>query len=186
MRGSEVCVDGLKSGSPIAWRSFVNEYAGVLRHYARRMGHSDPDDVVGATMETAARLVHDFDGGAAEFRSLIFTVAHARIIDDSRRRVHRKTSAVGTEIALHAEAMSPSVHPLSDDVRLMLLCLPADQRNIVTMRFIQGFSNAEIAVATGRSEVAVRVAVSRALVRLRDQVTLPRATITRGERRVPQ
>ncbi len=184
MRGSEVRVDELKSGSPNAWRSFVDEHAGVLRHYAWSMGHSDPDDVVGATMETAARLVHDFDGTAAEFRSLIFTVAHARIIDDSRRRAHRKTRAVGSEIAMYAEAASPAGHPLSDDIRNMLLHLPLDQRTLVTMRFIQGFSNAEIAVVTGRTEIATRVALSRALKRLRDQITQPRATIDRTERRV--
>jgi RNA polymerase sigma-70 factor (ECF subfamily) len=48
-----------------------------------------------------------------------------------------------------------------------ILRLKPKIQNIVTLRFVEGFTSAEIAEMTGMSDVAVRVALTRAVQRLR-------------------
>lgn len=48
--------------------------------------------------------------------------------------------------------------------------LPADQQEIITMKFINGLTNAEISQITGKSEAAVRQLQHRGLKNLRDKL----------------
>lgn len=50
----------------------------------------------------------------------------------------------------------------ADEVHRLLAMLPDAQQSIITMRHVEGLSNAEIAQITGSTEGAVRTALSRA------------------------
>ena len=78
-------VRDLKSGQAEAWRWFVGEFQGSVTGYAKKLGHSDTEEVTGSTFETIARRINGFEGGHSELRSLVFSVAHARIVDELRK-----------------------------------------------------------------------------------------------------
>lgn len=84
----------------------------------------------------------------------------------SRTSVLADLEAVATPVAdpavAHAEASA-----LVDELRL----LPPKQRAAVVLRYYEGLSFAEIAALLGGGEAAVRSNVSRALARLRIQLT---------------
>ena len=54
----------------------------------------------------------------------------------------------------------------------MLGELNDEQRNIVIMRFIEGFSNKEISIVVEKSEDAIRQIQSRALRKIRDKLPI--------------
>lgn len=158
-------VDDLRCGDANAWRWVVDEFVDPLRSYARRFGHSDPDEVVGAVLEAVARRITSFDGGHRELRAFVFSVAHARIVDEFRRRKGR------SEFEAHIAADHVPGATAPDAVPPGLLGaldkLPAAQKEVVHLRYIVGLSTAETAVVTARSEDATRAMLSRALQQLR-------------------
>ena len=99
-------VRDLKSGQPQAWRWFVGEFQGLVTGYAKKLGHADPEEVTGSTFETIARRISNFEGGHSELRSFVFSVAHARIIDELRKssRISRVdvdlTNEVGPDLVV--------------------------------------------------------------------------------------
>ena len=173
-------ISALKSGEPAAWRWFVDEFGQSLVNYAARMGHSDPEEVMGATMEAVARGVARFEGNHKQFRSYVFSVAHARIVDDLRKSARRtnlgqewlesqqhhddhdlggEDTGFGAMVgdAFDSEVLTAALARLSDD-----------QRTMIYLRYVEGLSTKETADAVGKSEVATRVALSRGLGQLRE------------------
>lgn len=164
--GSRPSVARLRAGDPAAWRWFVDEYGHAIVNYARRMGHRDPEEVMGATLETVARGIARFEGGHGQLRSFVFSVAHARIVDDLRKRSRRED--LGSQ---HLETLREEESPDFDaDGRLLdaLEHLSESQRMMIYLRYVEGLSTKETARAVGKSEVATRVALSRGLSQLRD------------------
>ena len=61
--------------------------------------------------------------------------------------------------------------PASPDLSLALARLDPDDRALIAMRYLAGLRSEEIAVATGRTSVAVRARLSRLMARLRKDLT---------------
>jgi RNA polymerase sigma-70 factor (ECF subfamily) len=144
----------------------VDEYGQGVVNYARRMGHRDPEEVMGATLETLARGIARFEGNHSQLRSFVYSIAHARIVDDVRKRSRRQDMGAGILEDLHVpEATDPDA-----DGRLLaaLEQLSESQRMMIHLRYVEGLSTKETARAVGKSEVATRVALSRGLSQLRD------------------
>lgn len=177
-KGRRPRISALRSGEPAAWRWFVDEFGRALVNYAARMGHSDPEEVMGATMETVARGINRFEGSHKQFRSYVFSVAHARIVDDLRKLARRTNlgqdylesrqhhddhdlddSPFGAAVAdaFDSELLTAALSRLSDD-----------QRTMIYLRYVEGMSTKDTARAVGKSEVATRVALSRGLGQLRE------------------
>ena len=52
----------------------------------------------------------------------------------------------------------------------MIAALPEGQRQVVILKFIEGFSNPEISRILNKSEQAIRILQMRALTKMREQV----------------
>ena len=159
---------GLKAGDGNAWSWLVAEFSGKLVGYATRMGARDPEEVMSATLETIARRIADFEGNESQMRSFIFSIAHARIVDDLRRATRRSEVSIENTLTLLA-ADEPNEDTFTDpDLLNALGRLPEDQRQMLELRYVMGLSTKETADAIGKSEVATRVGLSRAFTRLKD------------------
>ncbi len=103
------------------------------------------------------------------FSAWILRVAHNRAIDELRRPVAQPIDEA-PELTSPADA-EPEEALLRqadvDQVREVLLQLPADHREVVALRYLQGLSHAEVARQMGRSEEASRALLHRALRRMR-------------------
>jgi len=161
-------VSGLKKGNPRAWTLLVAELGPKITGYANRMGVPDGDEVMGATFETLARTIGTFEGSESQLRSYVFSIAHARIVDQLRRSTRRSEESIENTLAL-LEADEPTEETFNDpDLLAALSRLPEDQRRMLDLRYVVGLSTKETARAIGKSEVATRVAISRALSKLKD------------------
>lgn len=170
--GARPSIDQLKDGDPQAWSWLLDTYGGQIAGYARRMGCPDADDVAGATLEAVARGIGGFHGSHGQLRSWVFSIAHARVVDDLRRRNRRpEVGGIGAESSDRIDEQSLLNDEIGDpELASALACLTEEQRSLLHLRYVADLPIKEIARATGKSEVATRVAVHRASRRLREML----------------
>lgn len=139
------------------------------------MGVSDPDDVTGTVLETVARSVGSFSGSHSQFRSWVFSIAHARIVDAHRRRDRRpevELTDAHDRLQNGADTLIGSGDP---ELESAMNQLSEEQRSLLHLRFVLELSTKEIARVTDKSEVATRVSLHRCQKRLRELLAGERA-----------
>ena len=142
----------------------------VLKFMHYRVGPRFAEDL---TSEVFLKVVRAIGTQSGSFPAWLFRIAANVAIDHLRTsRVRRETSM--TEAA--AESATSRDEPAAAVARRLDLCqameqLTDDQRELVTLKFIEGLSNADIAEITGRSPEAIRALQFRALATMREFLT---------------
>lgn len=160
----------------------VTQHLAALRAFVRlRMGkelrsREESCDIVQSVAREvllhADRFAH---GGEEGFREWLFTTAHRKIVNrlehwraDKRNRAHEEPGFMPEE--LRSLIATPSQHAvLREDLGQLEAAfdsLTAEQREVLTMSRLLGLGHAAIAAKLGKTEVAVRKILSRALARL--------------------
>ena len=164
-------VESLKAGDPVAWSRLLTEFGPQIESYARRLGARDAEDVVGATFEAVTRAIGGFSGSESQFRSWVFTIAHARVVDDHRRRSRRPEVELVGDVDLLSDDGLESILRGDGRIEAAVAQLSEKQRRLLQLRFVDGLPIREIATLTGRTEDSTRVAIHRITRRLRDMVS---------------
>lgn len=115
-------------------------------------------------------------GGMHGLRTFIFSVAHARMVDDHRRQSRtpaklpfdaeqdRREESSAEAVAL--ERVSPS------EILGLLQGLVDEQKEVLTLRLIGGLTVDQVAAVMGKSQGAVKQLQRRALNRLREETSV--------------
>ncbi|HEV3227690.1 MAG TPA: sigma-70 family RNA polymerase sigma factor [Acidimicrobiales bacterium] len=161
-----------KQGGERAWTELYNELSGPVLGYLRLQGASEPDDLLGEVFLHIARKIGTFQGDAAGFRSWVFMVAHNRIVDERRRRGRRPVELVTPEqlepVKAAVDVEAAALRSLGiDTVNQLLAGLTPDQRAVLHLRIVGGFTVEEIARILGKPSGAVKALQRRALSSLR-------------------
>jgi RNA polymerase sigma-70 factor (ECF subfamily) len=139
--------------------------------YLRARGVEDPEGLTSEVFLAAYSRLPRVVGGAAGLRTLVFSIAHARYVDDTRRRSRRPVA-----LAYEPEhddrridsAEEQAVTSLEAERALALMTeLNEDQRTVVTLRIIGDLTLEQTAQVTGRTVASVKQLQRRGLVRLR-------------------
>jgi RNA polymerase sigma-70 factor, ECF subfamily len=135
-------------------------------------GDVAPEDVAGETWLHVVRDLRRFEGGAAEFRAWLFTLARNRAVDQGRARAARPAVPVADAAELHPgrtpSAESDALERVSTRAALRrVAALPPDQAELVMLRVVAGLDVADVARIVGKKPGTVRVGVHRALASLR-------------------
>ena len=157
-----------KLGGQRAWTTLYNELAGPVLGYLRVQGASEPDDLLGEVFLHIARKIGTFEGDAAGFRSWVFMVAHNRVIDERRRRGRRPVELVTPEqlepVEAKVDVETAAMNAVATDrVHALLSKLTPDQRAVLHLRMVGGFTIDEIATILGKPPGAVKALQRRAL-----------------------
>ena len=147
----------------------------MLLRYLRVTAGQDAEDIASATWLRAAEGFDSFAGEEPGFRRWLVTIARNTHLDDVRRASRRREQAsdeVNELLDLLPERSDdPAVQVeerLSTRRALRLIAaLPPDQAELVMLRVVVGLDVGDVAAVTGRTPGSVRVAVHRALRRLR-------------------
>jgi DNA-directed RNA polymerase specialized sigma24 family protein len=76
-------------GEPWALRAVYDELAPRVRGYLTARGAAEPEDLTTEVFLAVFPRLPQVTGGPAGLRALVFSVAHARLLDDLRRRARR-------------------------------------------------------------------------------------------------
>ncbi len=165
---------GAREGSEWAWTQIHREFAGPVTGYLAGRGAREPEDVASETFLQVANGIGSFEGDEAAFRSWVFVIAHRRMLDDRRAVGRRPRSADVDPATLELAGGNAEGEALaniaSGDAQALLEDLSDDQRNVLLLRIVGGFSVAETAAITGKRSGAVKTLQHRALAALRARI----------------
>jgi RNA polymerase sigma-70 factor (ECF subfamily) len=170
-RASEDLTDSARRGEPWALTEIWHRYSPSVQGYLRGRGVRDAEDLTSEVFLQVFQRIDRFKGGEADLRSFIFSVAHARYVDEVRRIARRGTSvefdpAVHDDIADSAE--SEALRAAATDRALALLeGLSPDQREVVLLRIVADLSLEQTAEVLGKKVGAIKALQHRALAALR-------------------
>jgi RNA polymerase sigma-70 factor, ECF subfamily len=167
----ENALPAAQAGRPEALRVVYDELAPRVHGYLLARGASEPEDLTSEVFLTVFSRLATVTGGAAGLRTLVFSVAHARLVDDLRRR-SRRGEALSYEDWQDNRTTASTEDQAVDrirtaEVRALLEQLPADQRDVLLMRVVADLSLEQTAQAVGRSTGAVKQLQRRGLLALR-------------------
>ncbi len=170
-------VDLATQGDAEAFGQLYDHYvAGIYRFVYYRVGSTQlAEDLTSETFVRGLRAINRFSWQGKDFGAWLTTIARNLITD------HYKSSRARLEIVSDAVPESKASPPTPEEEVLTLASnemlaaavndLPDEQRDCVTMRFMQGLSIAQTAAALGRSEGAVKQLQLRAVRRLAKNIT---------------
>ena len=129
--------------------------------------HHEAEDVTERTFLAALAALDGFTDEGATFRAWLFRIAHNTIANAHRSRQRRRTAPIAEiEHQPAPEADPAGLVARADEGRLVraaLAQIPAERRQAIILRFVDGLSSREIGAVLDRSEGAARVLLHRAL-----------------------
>lgn len=173
-------------GADWAWAELYRDLSPGLLRFLTSQGAADPEDCLGECYLVFVRQLPAFTGDEAAFRTWAFTIARSRLID-AWRRAQRRPLRSGEDVEQAADRLGFR-HPEPDSpasqrqaVDEILAVLTPDQRAVLLLRYLHGFSVTETATIVGKGEGAVRVLQHRALRTLRRVLPSSVAALRGGE-----
>ena len=163
------------TGEPVAREALLARVRDMAVRYSRvrlgRFGAEDTaQDVAQEVCMAVVTALPTYEERGLPFEAFVYTIT-ARKLADAQRAAMRRPAPVSEVPDAPDESPSPeSVAVTRDDAATALNLmqqLPAQQREILTLRVAVGMSTEETAAALGMSTGAVRVAQHRALGKLR-------------------
>jgi RNA polymerase sigma-70 factor, ECF subfamily len=188
VRSSVSLLARVRANDPAAWDRLVSLYAPLILAWCRRWDLQDQDaaDVFQEVFQAVATHIGNFHRNhpGDTFRGWLRTITANKVRDHFRRRGRDPQGAGGTD-ALTRLAQLPAPVPADDDAMAepepdsglfgRALALIRDQFEERTWKAfwgtaVEGRSPKDVAADLGMSVGAVRVAKSRVLQRLRDEL----------------
>ncbi len=155
------------AGDEGVYRRLLEDIGRSVRAMARgafaraRVGDADIEDAVQETLLAIHLKRHTWDM-SQKLGPWVNAIARHKIIDAMRRRGARRADPIEDYQDFLAAPAEEDPHDLSD-ARKLIEALPARQRDIVQSISLDGQSIAATAARLSMTEVAVRVALHRAL-----------------------
>lgn len=163
-----------KNGDQGAFSTIYNTYFTPLFRYIyfRVKSKEEAEDLTQNVFMKIYMSLEHFAVSEISPAAYFFTAARNAVIDYFRRKNHLPIAS-DEIVELHSEIESTGERDIekkeiAEMVRASLEVLTPDQREVVTLKFLNELSNKEIAELTGKSEVAIRQIQSRALKTLKE------------------
>lgn len=160
-----------QAGEAWALQVVYEQLAPRVLGYLKARGASEPEDLTSEVFLTVFPRLSGLTGGAGGLRTFTFSVAHARLVDDLRRRSRREPTV---QYEAHEDPRTtPSSETLvleglaESRVRSLLDELLPDQRDVLVLRILGELSLEQVAQALGKSVGAVKQLQRRGLLTLR-------------------
>ncbi len=153
-------------------------HAPALYKYAYRLSHNSvvADQIVGDVFTKLLEHVSSGRGPAFNMRPYLFEIAYHLVVDEVRCS-QRRAPLDAFDLALSDGSpiqISADNRTLFETVRRAIVNdLTPDQRHVIILRFLEGFSVKETALITGKTVVNVKVIQNRAIASLRRALDYP-------------
>jgi RNA polymerase sigma-70 factor, ECF subfamily len=134
----------------------------------------DAEDLTTQTFLKMLEAIGRFRWQSAPFSAWLFRIAHNLAMDHFRasRRWQPEEEVPEPPDSEEASAEEAAMHSIGRQSMLELIeNLSADQQQVLTLKFVFNFPNAEVATILGKTEGAIKSLQHRALVSLQKQIT---------------
>lgn len=137
-------------------------------YYRLNSNKAAAEDFTAEVFLRALRKIEDFNWTGADFGSWLLRIARNLVLDNaksSRTRLEVLNDEMPEDAAGEARATEESVmeNITNQGVYTAIRKLSPDQRDVITMRFIQGMDVSEVALALGKKEGTIRTLQFRGL-----------------------
>ena len=143
----------------------------VFRYVFYRVGDRQAaEDLVGDVFVRALEGLSTYQDTGSPFEAWLYRIAHARVVDYYRRQEVRRGASLDERLVANGESDLSQWVAQQEDIRRIwdaLRHLTDDQQQVISLRFIAGYSTAEVAKVMGKNEGAIRALQYRALASLR-------------------
>lgn len=168
----DVLIQRAVGGDQAAFAALYDKHvAQIYRHvYYRVGGQADAEDITQEVFVRAWKAISRYRRGDALFVSWLLVIARNLITDYYRARKNNETLE-DKDFPASPEASPETAVERNfekDELRKAISKLKEIKQKVLLMRFIDGFSYAEISRALKKSEGAVRVIQCRALLDLKE------------------
>jgi len=142
--------------------------------YLRARGAEDPEGLTNEVFLAVIPRLAQLHGGVAGLRTLVFSVAHARYVDETRRRARRPAQTPYEQE--YDDRTAPSAETtaieLSGSTQMigMLDHLGEDQRSVISLRILGDLSLEQTAEVLGKTTGAIKQLQRRGLENLRNLI----------------
>jgi RNA polymerase sigma-70 factor (ECF subfamily) len=168
-------LDAAHAGAGWALEVLYRQLAPAVAGYLRVQGATEPDDLTNEAFLCVFRDLGSFSGTESQFRSWVFSIAHARLIDE-RRRLGRRIAIAddalsGVDVEDRCDVESDVLGALAEDrVRALCARLVPAQRDVLLLRLVADLTVEQTARVIGKSVGATKQLQRRGLVALRKEL----------------
>jgi RNA polymerase sigma-70 factor (ECF subfamily) len=162
-----------KAFDTVALSAIYDRYEGRIYSYIyHRVGDAQmAEDLTAQVFLRMLEAIQNENAWRSSFSGWLYRIAHNLVIDHYRRRArltHVSLDDAPTILAENADPQQTAERQLQGErVRRAINRLTEEQAQIVSLRFLEGLSIAEVADMTGKTEGAVKALQYRALMSLR-------------------
>lgn len=146
----------LQSGDEIAWSEFYNSHVQALYNFIRTNGVYDPVSIHNLLLEiwaAAPKAIASFNGQSTTLKTFLFSIACRKISDFWRKQTFRDALPKAIPDVEYTEA--------SVALREALAKLSVQERQVLILRYLEGFSVEEIAAILDRTRKGIEALLSR-------------------------
>lgn len=142
-------------------------YPKIYRHMLYKVGNRE--DAEDLTSEVFVRMVKSLPKQKGSFNAWLYRIANNLAIDHYRKKSRKKEVSLVEEFGEHAPVQSDETEKIleREDLDKAISALPDDQRQTILLKFMEGYSNKEIADIMGKTVGAVKALQFRALNNLK-------------------
>jgi RNA polymerase sigma factor (sigma-70 family) len=164
-------VRSAQRGESWALTAVWHRYSPAVMAYLRGRGVADAEDMTSEVFLQVFRRIDRFRGDEADLRTFVFSVAHARYVDDRRRVARRGVDAeyiAEDHDSVAASAEADALTALATErVKALIEALSPDQRDVLLLRIVADLSLEQTAEVLQKSVGAVKSLQHRGLAALR-------------------
>lgn len=166
-------------GSTEAFSLLYERYVTRIYNYIYyRTGNPyEAEDLTSRVFHRALGHIHRYDHRGVPFSAWLYRIAHNLVAnwhrDNSRRNEVSLDNQPGLTQRIELPESAMVNHQELETLLGVIRRFPAERQQLLILKFVEGLSNAEIAVIMGRSEGAIKSLYHRTLLTLRDELAGP-------------
>jgi RNA polymerase sigma factor (sigma-70 family) len=166
-----------RAGHPWAFERIFTDHSRPVAAYLRSQSAVDPDGMTNDVFLRAFRGLDRFEGGEAQLRAWLFTIARNLFIDERRRAKRRPVTESMPDAPITGDH-EPASEQLamsrmgSLDAVALIEQLVTDQREVLLLRIVGDLTIEQIAGIVGKRPGAVKALQRRGLAAIRRRLGL--------------
>ena len=171
--GEEQLLAAAQQFDAVALGELYDRYEAKIYHYIyRRCGEQVvAEDLTAQVFLKMLESIRDGKSWHSSFSGWLYRIAHNLVIDHYRRRDRQPSVNIDDASPAASDVEDPvataEMNIDAERLRAAIRCLTEEQAEVVTLRFLEGYSIAEVADMVGRSEGAIKALQYRAVAALR-------------------